>query len=96
MKKSNTTPEIINHDVVVKKAILCKNGNVLCDVTINDVTIYGCFFVEGEKDGKHYELLSFPSEKGKDGKYYNKVFCRLSEEDVTTIKNMCQRIIDNE
>ena len=98
MKKTteNATKEIKNHDVVVERAKLCKNGNVAMTLVINDVKIYNCFLVDCDKDGKHYTFVSFPNEKDASGKYWNIAYCALSDEDVATIKSMCQRLIDCE
>ena len=41
------------------------------------VTIYGCRIAEG-KEGS---FISFPSRKGKDGKYYSHAYVRLTEEE---------------
>lgn len=54
---------------------------VFFDVTINGVTIYGCKVIEG----KNGDFISFPSHKGKDGKYYNHAWVKLSDEDTANI-----------
>lgn len=41
------------------------------------VTIYGCRIVEG-KEGS---FISFPSRKGKDGKFYSHAYLRLTQEE---------------
>ena len=48
----------------VKRAItIGKNADVLADVEINGITIYGMRVIEG----KNGDFLSFPQNKGKDG-----------------------------
>lgn len=49
-------------------------GNVKAyyDVTINGIDIKGLKLIQSPKDGSMF--LSFPSEKGKDDKYYNLVY----------------------
>lgn len=41
------------------------------------LTIYNCRIVAGERGN----FISFPSRKGKDGKYYGFVFLKLSDEE---------------
>lgn len=43
------------------------------------VDVYGCRIYDGS-DGKPF--ISFPSRKGNDGKYWNHVYAKLSEEQV--------------
>lgn len=51
------------------------NDTVFFDVDINGVMIYGCKVIEGSKG----DFISFPSHKGKDGKYYNYAYIKLSD-----------------
>lgn len=53
------------------------NDVVFFDMVVNGVTVYGCKVVEGSKG----DFISFPSHKGKDGKYYNHVYIKLSDAD---------------
>lgn len=45
------------------------------------LTIYNCRIVAG----RNGNFISFPSRKGKDGKYYGLVFLKLSDEEQTEI-----------
>lgn len=49
------------------------------DMVVNGITIFGCFYREGVKDGKEWSLISFPSRKADNGKYYNYVQFPISE-----------------
>lgn len=51
-------------------------------LVLNGVEIHGCKVAE-RKDGNSF--ISFPSYKGKDGKYYSYVYFRFSEEDTDAI-----------
>lgn len=62
----------------VLKAHKFDNGDVVFDVEINGVSIYGCRVVEG----KNGDFISFPQRKGKDGKYYSIAWVKL--DDATT------------
>lgn len=54
---------------------------VLFDLTINGVKIYSCKVVEG----KHGDFISFPSYKGKNGKYYTHCYFDLTDEETAEI-----------
>jgi DNA-binding cell septation regulator SpoVG len=60
--------------ITVRNMRKIEAGNVKAffDVTINGVEVKGLKLVVSQKDGNLF--LSFPSEKGKDGKYYNIVY----------------------
>lgn len=62
---------------------------VFFDVEINGVTIYGCKVVEG----KNGDFISFPSHKGKDGKYYNHVYIKLSDEQSKDIIGQVEKML---
>lgn len=67
--------------IVVKRAKAFNDGNIVFDMIVNDVTIYGCRLLEG----KNGMFVSFPSRKGKDDKYYNSAYVGLSVADVDNI-----------
>lgn len=80
--KSNNIEELKIDNYCVKRAITVgKDANVLADVEINGITIYGMRVVEG----KNGDFLSFPQTKGKDGKYYSICWAKLSEKDQADI-----------
>ena len=63
--------------------------NVFMDLEINGVTIYGCRFVEGSKGN----FVSFPSHKGKDGKYYNYAYIKLDDAMIQLIDEELDKIL---
>lgn len=64
------------------------------DMEVNGVNIYGCWYREGKnKKGEDYSMVSFPSQKGKDDKYYNHAWVKLSEEDVKCIGQAIERML---
>lgn len=71
----------------VDRAHMLDNGTVMFDMTLNGVKIYGCSVVEGSKG----DFISFPSRKGKDGKYYSIVWVKLDGKDsdaiITEVEN---------
>lgn len=64
------------------------------DMEVNGITIYGCWYREGkDKKGEDYQMVSFPSHKGKDGKYYNHAYVKLSKEDTENISKMIEELL---
>lgn len=86
MSNCNTTSETktYNHKYVVRRVVQFFDKNVLFDLTIDDFTIYGCRVVEG----KNGNFISFPSRKGKDGKYWGLVYKRFSQDETSLILDM--------
>lgn len=62
---------------------------VFFDVEINGVTIYGCKVVEG----KNGDFISFPSHKGKDDKYYNHAYIKLTDEQTKEIISQVENML---
>ena len=63
--------------------------NIFMDLEINGVTIYGCRFVEGSKGN----FVSFPSHKGKDGKYYNYAYIKLDDAMIQLIDEELDKLL---
>ena len=86
MKKK--TDDVVNVEAKVTRANQVKD-TVFFDVVINGVTIYGCKVVEG----KNGDFISFPSHKGKDDKYYNHVYIKLSDEQTAAIIHQVEEML---
>ena len=80
-KKSEERKTIEVRSVEVSRVRATTNGTVFFTLVLNGVTIYDCRAIEG----KNGDFVAFPSEKGKDGKYYSKVYAPLSDEDNAAI-----------
>lgn len=82
-KKQETrkAPERREHSYTVTRAKEFKDGGVVFDLTIDDITVYGCRVASGPKG----DFVSFPSRKGKDDKYYSIVYLRLTEDETGDI-----------
>ena len=78
MKKKEADNVTVNAKVTRANQV---NDTVFFDMEVNGVIIYGCKVVEGSKG----DFISFPSHKGKDGKYYNHAWIKLSDEDTKEI-----------
>ena len=83
MKKSNTNnKKSVVKKVEVTRAIEFSSGDVAFDLKVDDaITIYSMLYKEViSKDGKEYQIINFPQEKGKDGNYYNRVYFFIDDE----------------
>ena len=84
MKKPETTKNVIE----VKRVKQFDSGNVICDLEINGVTVYGCRVVEG----KNGDFIGFPQYKGSDNKYYSHAYFKFTEDEqkaiIKTIEGM--------
>lgn len=86
--------EVKDHDIKVMRVKDTDKYGVFFDLEINGVSVYGCSWVEGQKrDGTEYRFVSFPSHKGKDDKYYNYVYVKLTENDLDSIEKVLQDAI---
>ena len=55
--------------------------SIAVDMVVNGVMIYGAYYRAGQsKDGKEYRMIAFPSKKGSDGKYYNHVYFKTTDD----------------
>ena len=72
-----------------------KDGcSISFDMKVNEVTIYGCWYREGkDKKGEDYQLVSFPSKQGKDGKYYSHAYVKLQQSDIDLISKQIESLL---
>lgn len=90
MKGSTKTQENTqSYDVKVTRAKELKEGQVVFDMTVNGVTIYGCWY----REGKDYSMVSFPSHKGNDGKYYNHCWFKIDDATKEDIVAQLQKLV---
>ena len=92
-----------SYQVKVDAARTTKNYSiVMIDLDINGVKIKSCMLKEifCQKDGdKHKKgdicyVVNFPSEKANNGKYYNTVWCPLSNDNIDDIVKQVQSILN--
>lgn len=68
--------------------------SIVFDMNVNGIIIYGCWYREGkDKKGEDYEMVSFPSHKGKDGKYYNHAYVKLQQSDIDNISKQIESLL---
>ena len=81
MKVNTKKTETAKKEIKVTRAHQFEDGSISIDLEVNGVSIYNTTL----REGKNGTFVSFPSRKGKDGKYYSYVFVKLSEEDIQSI-----------
>ena len=95
-KKENKAEEIQYKAEVKRAHDLSKDGKtcISFDMIVNGVKINGCFYREGEKEGKPYEFISLPSTKNdKDGKYYPIVSFKISDDLKKDIEDQIEKML---
>ena len=88
MKKPEKKSAVTSMEVT--RAMAFENGGVVFDIIINGVSIYNCRVVEG----KNGDFISFPSHKGKDGKYYSHAYIKLTEDDQLDIVSQVEKKLE--
>ena len=91
-KKENLAPERVQHSYSVRRAKEFKDGGIVFDLYVDDITIYGCRIIQGKKG----DFIAFPQRQGKDGKYYSNVYLSLTEEETQEILEKVCKILEDE
>ena len=87
-EEKKETKEKINYEVKVTRAAEVKEGSYAFDMVCNGINVYGMFLNQGENEsGGEFSFINFPSQKGKDGKFYNFCWFPISNELQTEIEN---------
>ena len=90
-KTTNTVDTIkIDSYKVLRAVTVGEKANVLFDLELNGVRIYGLSVVEG----KNGDFISFPQRKGKDGKYYSYAWANLSDKDAADILSEVENMLN--
>lgn len=92
-EENNTTEIQQNYSVKVKSVKAVKQDVYAFTMTVNGVTIYNCWYREGVKDGKEWSIISFPAQKGSNGKYYNHVSFPISDDLKTEIIRQMESLL---
>lgn len=67
---------------------------IMFDWEVNGIMIYGMAYRTGKtKEGKDYTLVSFPSRKGNDDKYYNHCWFKITDEMLGEIEKQIEALI---
>lgn len=89
--KENQAPERVPHSYSVRRVKEFKDGGIVFDLNVDDITIYGCRVIQGKKG----DFIAFPQRKGGDGKYYSHVYLALTDEEIQEIlEKVCKILAD--
>lgn len=91
-KKENLAPERMMHAYSVRRAKEFKDGGIVFDLNVDDITIYGCRIIQGKKG----DFVAFPRRKGKDGKYYSHVYFALDEDETEEILEKVGKVLSDD
>lgn len=90
-EKENQATERVQHSYSVRRAKEFKDGGIVFDLNVDDITIYGCRVIQGKKG----DFVAFPQRKGGDGKYYSHVYIALTEDETQEIlEKVCMILAD--
>ena len=90
-KKAETTETKGDRKIHIPSAKQFENGGVAFTVCVNEVTIYNCWLNERKNDGQLF--ISFPSYKGKDGKYYSYAYTKFTDSEFDEIVKQINELI---
>jgi len=94
MKKTEKAAVNVDYTAEVTRAKEFDEGVVAFDMVVNGVTLYGCWYREYKnKKGEDGSLISFPSRKGKDDKYYNDAWFPISAELKENIVGQLEKLV---
>lgn len=89
--KENKARERVQHSYSVRRVKEFKDGGIVFDLYVDDITIYGCRVIQG----KNGDFVAFPQRKGNDGKYYSHVYLALTDEETQEIlEKVCKILAD--
>lgn len=97
VKKSGKTAEekitVKPEDIKVDRAKEF-DKSISFDITLfGCIKVYGCTYRTYEKNGEEKGIISFPSKKGKDDKYYNHVYFYVSDETLAAVEKEIEALI---
>ena len=94
MAIKKTEPKEQEMKVEVKRVYEFKSGDISFDAVVNGVDVYGLTYIN-ENPAKKIEkpFISFPSRKGSDGKYYNFVYFKITDELQADIEKQIEALL---
>lgn len=97
ISKSKKDQKVEDHSIEVKRVKDFSEEEKTCiafDMDVNGIAIYGAYYRAGkDKNGKDYSMISFPSQKGKDGKYYSHCFFKVTDADLESIEKQIDALL---
>lgn len=91
-KAAKKQEEVINHQVIVKRAKEFDDV-ILIDLQVNGVMLYGCKYGTYQGKNGEFSTVNFPSRQGKDGKWYNHCYVKLSPDDIEKIEEQIESLL---
>lgn len=91
-RTKNQARERVQHIYSVQRVKEFKDGGIVFDLNVDDITIYGCRIIQGKKG----DFVAFPQSQGKDGRYYSHVYLALDEEETEEILEKVSKILADE
>ena len=68
---------------------------ILFNAILDDkILVNSLTYIEIVKDGKEVHFISMPSEKGRDGKYYNRVHCYLTDDVIEDVRKQIETLVE--
>ena len=86
--KTKKNTEKVAKTIEVTRAHQFDDGSITFDMMVNGVSIYGCRIASG----KNGDFVSFPSRKGKDGKYYSHAYVALDDQETADIISQIEKL----
>lgn len=94
INKKKTEEKEVKFSVNVTRAKqMEKSGDIAFDMVVNGVNLYGLMYKQGEKNGKEYAFVAFPSHKGKDDKYYNYCYFKIDDSLLADIEKQIENLL---
>lgn len=83
-----------NYEVEVSKVRRISDKTVAFDALVNGVNIHSMMYIDYvNKEGKEGSMISFPSQKGQDDKYYNHVWFPINAEVKASIVEQLEKLL---
>lgn len=93
-KKTESKTESKEMEVKVTRAHEFKSGDISFDCVISDIKLYGLVYkVENPEHNISKPFISFPSNKGQGGKYYNHYWFSITNTMLKSIEDQIGELI---
>lgn len=93
-KESNEEQVKVSYTCKVTRVYQLDEDKVLFDMNVNGIDIKGFTFIfYKNKEGKEGTMISRPSRKGSDGKYYDQVFFPINNQMKDEILNQIESLL---
>lgn len=96
--KATEEKKDFEYEIEVLRACELDNGTIMFDMAANHVIVKGCAYktLTNHTTNEEFAKIDFPSKKGKDGKWYNEVFFKISPETLEKIEDGIKKALNIE